>query len=190
MSAIAMWKRRVLRLKSRRAESASSSAARLRTLSGMIDKERNAAQVLLLMNTVLFLGGGIRPRNEALEVDFMSAMMEMKSLMEQNSPEVVCAGALVGFYTDTLESGTPAARARSDYPELYAELENKFLSDPCIRSFLSVVADYCKEDGDSAIYDRLISKDAYVSGGSGKECARRSIHNTPKRKGFWQTLFG
>lgn len=156
----------------------------------MIDKERDAVKMMVLMNAVEFLGAGYPPNNDELQLDFVSAMMDMKSLLESNDPKAICAGGIAGYYTDSLESGTPAARAKYDYPDLYRSLEEKFLGNSCIANFLSAVADCYRGDGESIIYDRLVDKNAYVTSSPGKDRARRSLSNTPRKRGFWGSLFG
>ena len=47
----------------------------------MIDKERDAVKMMVLMNAVEFLGAGYPPNNDELQLDFVSAMMDMKSLI-------------------------------------------------------------------------------------------------------------
>lgn len=59
----------------------------------MIDKERDAVKMLVLMNAIEFLGAGYPPNNDELQIDFVSAMMDMKSLLESNDPRAICAGA-------------------------------------------------------------------------------------------------
>lgn len=156
----------------------------------MIDKERDAVKMLVLMNAVEFLGTGYPPSNDELQLDFVSAMMDMKSLLGSNDPRAICAGGIAGYYTDSLESGTPAARAKYDYPDLYSRLEDEFLGNSCIANFLSAVADCYQGDGESAIHDRLVAKNAYVASSPGKDRAMRSISNTPRKRGFWGALFG
>lgn len=156
----------------------------------MIDKERDAVKMLVLMNAIEFLGAGYPPNNDELQIDFVSAMMDMKSLLESNDPRAICAGGIAGYYTDSLESGTPAARAKYDYPDMYRELEDVFLGNPCIVNFLSAVADCYQGDGELTIHDRLVAKNAYVTSSPGKDRARRSLSNTPRRRGLWSALFG
>ena len=156
----------------------------------MIDKERDAVKMLVLMNAIEFLGAGCPPTNDELQIDFVSVMMDMKSLLESNNPRAICAGGIAGYYTDSLESGTPAARAEFDYPDMYRDLENAFLGNEHIVNFLSAVADCYQGDGESTIHDRLLAKNAYVTSSPGKERARRSLSNTPRKRGFWSAIFG
>ena len=55
---------------------------------------------------------------------------------------------------------------------------------------LSAVADCYQGDGESTIHDRLLAKNAYVTSSPGKERARRSLSNTPRKRGFWSAIFG
>ena len=156
----------------------------------MIEKERDAVKVLLMMNAIQFLALDCPPYNDRLEVDMISLIPQMRMVMEGNDVAAICAGAIAGYYTNSIEPGTPAARARVDYPDLYANLEKKFLENSCIRNFLSVVADAYKDDGEATIYNRLVAKNAYVASGAGKDFARSGITITPKKRGFWASLFG
>jgi hypothetical protein len=156
----------------------------------MIDKERDAVKMLLMMNAVQFLALDCPPNNDRLEVNVFALIPRMREVMEANDPSAICAGALAGYYTDSIEPGTPAARARTDYPKLYSELEEKFLENSCIRNFLSVVADAYRDDGEMTIYNRLVEKNAYVSSSPGKDFARGGLTITPKKRGFWSSLFG
>lgn len=54
----------------------------------------------------------------------------------------------------------------------------------------SLVAPSISGDGESTIYDRLVDKNAYVTSSPGKDRARRSLSNTPRKRGFWGSLFG
>ena len=155
----------------------------------MIEKERDAVKVLLMMNAIQFLALDRPPHNDRLEVDMMTLIPQMRMVMEGNDTAAICAGAIAGYYTDSIEAGTPAARASIDYPELYASLETRFLSNSCIRNFLSVVADAYKDDGEPTIYNRLVAKNAYVASGAGKDFARSGLSITPKKRGFWASLF-
>ena len=155
----------------------------------MVDKERDAVKMLVLMNAIEFLGAGCPPQNDELQINFLSVMMDMKSLLASNDPNAICAGGIAGYYTDSLESGTPAARAKYDYPELYSELEAQFLNNTYIRNFLSAVADCYLSDGESIIHDRLSAKGAYIASSDGKRRAMASLSNTPRKKGFWASLF-
>lgn len=158
----------------------------------MIDKERDAVKVLLMMNAIQFLVLDHPPHNDRLELDMINILPQMRMAMEDkdNEATVICAGALAGYYTASVEAGTPAACASRDYPDLYARLEAKFLGNSCIRNFLSVVADACRDDGESVIYDRLVAKNAYVASSEGRDFACRGLTFTPKKRGFWATLFG
>lgn len=156
----------------------------------MIEKERDAVIVLVLMNTLQYLCLGEPPANDRLEVDMISLLPKMSDIMECNDPECVCACAIAGYYTNTIESGTPAARAESEYPDLYSKLETKFLNNECIRNFLSVIADAYRDDGEPVIYNRLVAKNAYVENSPGKRFARSGISITSKKRGFWASLFG
>lgn len=156
----------------------------------MIERERDAVKVLLMMNAIQFLSLDCPPRNDRLEVDMISLIPQMRMAMEEDQAVSICAGALAAYYTDSVEPGTPAARASMDYPDLYVQLEKKFLGNSCIRNFLSVIADAYKDDGETTIYNRLIAKNAYVASGAGKDFARSGITITPKKRGFWASLFG
>ena len=156
----------------------------------MIEKERDAAKMLLLMNAIQFLVLDRPPHNDSLEVDMIALIPQMRMAMEEADASSTCAGALVGYYTDSIEEGTPAARAHIDYPELYARLEVKFLGNECIRNFLSVVADAYRDDGEPTIYNRLVSQNAYVANSPGKDFARSGLSITPKKRSFWASLFG
>lgn len=156
----------------------------------MIDKERDAVKVLLMMNAIQFLALDRPPHNDRLEVDMISILPHMRMAMEDNDATVICACALAGYYTGSVKAGTPAAHASTDYPDLYARLEAKFLGNSCIRNFLSVVADAYHDDGEPIIYNRLVEKNAYVASGEGKDFARRGLTITPRKRGFWASLFG
>lgn len=156
----------------------------------MTDKERDVVKLMVMLNAVQFLSLDCPPHNDRLEVNMAVLIPQMRAAMERMDPATICAGAIAGHYTDSIEPGTPAARARSDYPELYSTLEGKFLGNSCIKNFLSVVADACREDGDTAIYNRLVAKNAYVESSPGKNFARSGMSFTPKRRGFWSSLFG
>ena len=156
----------------------------------MIEKERDAVKVLLLMNAIQFLSLDSPPSNDRLEVNMLALIPKMRMVMEGDDPSVICAGAIAGYYTDSVEEGTPAARAKIDYPDLYSKLELKFLENSCIRNFLSVIADAFREDGDYSIYNRLVAKNAYVVSSPGKDFARSGLSITPKKRGFWASLFG
>lgn len=156
----------------------------------MIEKERDAVKMLLLMNAIQFLVLDHLPHNDRLEVDMITLIPQMRMAMETDEAASICAGAIAGYYTDSIEAGTPAARASIDYPDLYARLETKFLGNDCIRNFLSVVADAYRDDGEPTIYNRLVAKNAYVNNSSGKDFARTGLSNTPKKRGFWASLFG
>lgn len=156
----------------------------------MIEKERDAVKLMLLMNAIQFLVLDCPPHSDCLEVDMISLIPQMRMVMEENEPSAICAGALAGYYTDSIEAGTPAARAHVDYPDLYAQMEIKFLGNSCIRNFLSVVADAYRDDGEPTIYNRLVAKNAYVSSSPGKDYARSGLSITPKKRGFWASLFG
>ena len=43
----------------------------------MIDKERDAVKMLVLMNAIEFLGAGCPPTNDELQIDFVSVMMDV-----------------------------------------------------------------------------------------------------------------
>ena len=116
----------------------------------MIEKERDAVKVLLMMNAIQFLVLDCPPHNDRLEVDMIALVPQMRMAMESDEASSTCAGAIAGYYTDSIEAGTPAARASTDYPDLYARLEAKFLGNTCIRNFLSVVADAYRDDGEPA----------------------------------------
>lgn len=156
----------------------------------MIEKERDAVNVMVLMNAIQYLALDIPPANDRLEINLMALMPQMSAVMERNDSVAACVGAVVGYYTDSLEAGTPAARASSDYPELYSQLEAKFLGNSCIRNFLSVVADAYRDDGEMTIYNRLVAKNAYVLNSPGKDYARSGLSITPKKRGFWSSIFG
>lgn len=156
----------------------------------MIEKERDAVKVLLLMNAIQFLVLDRPPHNDRLEVDMIALIPQMRMAMVGDDPSATCAGAIAGYYTDSLEEGTPAARANTDYPDLYSSLETKFLGNSCIRNFLSVVADAYRDDGEPSIYNRLVAKNAYVASSPGKDFARSGLSITPKKRGFWSSLFG
>lgn len=156
----------------------------------MIEKERDAVKVLLMMNAIQFLALDCPPHNDRLEVNMISLIPQMRMAIEKDEAVSICAGALAAYYTDSIEPGTPASKASVDYPDLYAKLEKKFLENSCIRNFLSVIADAYKDDGEATIYNRLIAKNAYVATGPGKDFARSGITITPKKRGFWGSLFG
>lgn len=156
----------------------------------MIEKERDAVKVLLMMNAIQFLALDHPPHNDRLEVDMINILPHIRMAMEDNDATVICACALAGYYTGSVKADTPAARASIDYPGLYARLEAKFLGNSCIRNFLSVVADAYCDDGESIIYNRLVEKNAYVAHGEGKDFARRGLTITPRKRGFWASLFG
>lgn len=156
----------------------------------MIEKERDAVKMLLLMNAIQFLILDRPPHNDRLEVDMITLIPQMRMVMERDDPSVTCAGAIVGYYTDSMEKGTPADRASTDYPDLYSRLESKFLENSCIRNFLSVVADAYRDDGEQSIYNRLVAKNAYVASSPGKDFARNGLSITSKKRGFWSSLFG
>jgi hypothetical protein len=159
----------------------------------MTDKERDGAKLLLMMNAVQYLVLNIPPHNDRLEIDptLIPDLRQTMSIgMLSKDPSVICAFALAGYYTGALEPKGLGAQTWSDNPRLFAELESKFLGNSCIRNFLSVVADAYREDGDMSIYNRLVAKDAYVSDGPGKDFARGGVPNTPRKRGFWSSLFG
>lgn len=156
----------------------------------MIEKERDAVKMLLLMNAIQFLVLDCPPHNDRLEVDMIALIPQMRMAMEGDVPSSTCAGAIAGYYTDSIEVGTPAARASADYPDLYSRLEARFLGNSCVRNYLSVVADAYRDDGEPTIYNRLVAKNAYVASSPGKDFARSGMSITPKKRGFWASLFG
>ena len=159
----------------------------------MNEKERGAVKMLLMMNAIQFLVFDCLPQNDRLEISAANITQigtAMRMALNGDNPSVTCAMALAGYYTDSITVGSPIAMASTDYPDLYAQLEKKFLSNSCMLNFLSVVADAYKDDGEPTIYNRLVAKNAYVASGAGKDFARSGLTITPKKRGFWASLFG
>lgn len=159
----------------------------------MTDKERDSAKLLLIMNAIQYLILDIPPHNDRLEIDttlIPDLRQKMRNGLLSKDPSVICAFSLAGYYTGALDPKGLGAQSMSDNPRLFAELESKFLGNSCIRNFLSVIADAYRKDGDLSIYNRLIAKNAYVSESPGKDFACGGVQNTPRKRGFWSSIFG
>lgn len=139
----------------------------------MTGKKHRIAGLLVRLNALKLLVLGVSPGNDALEIDAGAVLADLRGHLESQTS--ICAQVIADFYMDMPGAVVAARRARHACPELYDELEGRFMADEHIQNFLSVIADACADDGEWTVFRRLKSANGYRPYGPGKDFARRRI---------------